>query len=337
MCTVERTQTMINNTIHVAMASDDRYAHHLSVAICSILKNMSKDRNLCIYLLHETLSEETKTKLEQLQNLRQFDLEFINVTCEKYAPFKVIGLLYVSRLTYARFQLPFILESLDKCIYLDCDILVRQDLSELWDIQLPEHAFFGAIEEPYARTRNKDLGIPDRYSYFNAGVLLLDLVKLRDACLEEKAFEYLKEKGSLLYADQDVLNALFYKTWHALPLKWNVYSAVLNLRKTNIFYRYSVQEIDNVYEDVAIAHFTQERKPDSFISESPYRNEYWEYMKYTAWKYSWPKDISPITLAIRFYWLIKLLLSKLPILFISMRMVKRIIAGYYFNKEQSNH
>lgn len=326
---------MINNTIHVAMASDDKYAHHLSVAVCSILKNMSKDRNLCIYLLHEKLSEETKAKLEQLQNLRQFDLKYIDVNCEKYAPFKVIGSLYVSRLTYARFQLPFILESLDKCIYLDCDVLVRRDLSELWDVQLPEYALLGAVEEPFARHRNIDLSIPDSYSYFNAGVLLLDLTKLREISLEDKAFGYLKENGSLQYADQDVLNALFYKTWHALPLKWNAHSTVYILRKTNVYYRYSIQEINNVYEDVAIAHFSQGRKPDSFISESPYRNEYWEYMKYTAWKYSWPKDINPITLITRFYWLIKSLLNKLPILFVSMRMVKRIFTGFYLNKEQS--
>lgn len=328
---------MVNDTIHIAMASDDNYAHHLSVAICSILMNLSPDRKLCVYLLHEGLAEDTVSRLEQLKSVRQFDLEYINVDCEKFAPYKVIGSLYVSRLTYARFQLPYILGDLNKCIYLDCDILVRHDLSELWDILLPEYSFLGAVEEPFGRHRNKDLGIPNSYSYFNAGVLLLNLMKLREIALEEKAFGYLEEKGSLLYADQDVLNALFYKTWFALPLKWNVHSTVYVLREINQYYRYNVQEIVNVFEEVAIAHFTQGRKPDSFISQSPFRKEYWAYKKYTAWKYSLPRDINLITLAIRLNWLIKLKLGKFPILFASLRVIKRIITGYYFTKEQSNH
>lgn len=327
----------IDKKIHVAMASDDNYAHHLAVAICSILKNLGDDRILCVYLLHEKLSNKTKEKIELLKKLRHFELEYINISCEKYEPFKIIVGLYISRLTYARFQLPSLLKNIEKCIYLDCDIIVRQDLSELWDIQLPEHAILGAVEEPGARHRNRVLDIPDSFSYFNAGVILLDLAKLRKINFEEKAYEYLKKNGSLLYADQDVMNALFCNSWYALPIKWNVHTNVYILKSVNKYYKYQAHEVENVFGNAAIVHFSHERKPDSLISQCAYRNEYWQYMKYTAWRHTLPKEINLMNLTIRIYWLIKSLVKKSPILFVGMRMVKRAITGYYLNKETTRY
>ena len=327
---------MTTNTIHVAMACDDNYAHHLAITICSILVNMSQERNLCIYILHENLTGKTKAKLEQLKNVRQFELRYINVSCDKYESFKVIVASYISKLTYARFQLPEILSHLNKCLYLDCDILVRLDLGELWDIELPDQAFLGAVEEPAARHRNKDLKLPDSYSYFNAGVLMLNLEKLRLFHLEEKAFGYLQDKGSLLYGDQDVMNALFCHTWYALPLKWNVHSHVYMLKNVNKYYRYTKQESDTVFDHVAIVHFSHKTKPDSLMSQSPYRDEYWQYKRFTAWKHSLPKDINPVNMTIWLYWTAKKFLHKIPVLFLGLRTIKRFLTGYYFSKKQSS-
>lgn len=319
-----------NNIIHVAVATDDNYAHHLSVAIVSMLENMSKERSLHIYLLNEILLEKTKSKLEQLKTIGRFELSYINVSCKEYETYKAIVGLYISRLTYARFQLPTILGHLNKCLYIDCDVLVKQDIGKLWDIELPENAYLGAVEEPAARHRNKDLGIPERFSYFNAGVLMLNLEKLRTFHLEEKAFGFLKEKGSLMYADQDILNALFYDTWYALPLKWNVHSHVYILKDSNIYYRYSLEEANGVFNDVAIVHFSHERKPDSLISQSESRDDYWRYLKLTAWKHMLPKEINLVNLNLRFYWYVKRVIGRLPPLFIGLRTFKRFCTGYYY-------
>jgi lipopolysaccharide biosynthesis glycosyltransferase len=314
--------------IHVAMASDDSYAHHLAVAICSILKNLARERFLHVYLLHEGISDTTKDKIENLKNVRNFEIKYIRIDCASFDAFKVEAGNYISRLTYARFQLPELLADLEKCLYLDCDIIVRHDLGELWDIQLPENALIGAVEEPFARHRNIPLNIPDEFSYFNAGVLMLDLQGLRKIQLEKVAYDYLAKSGSLLYGDQDVLNAIFHPSWHALPLQWNVHTHVYLLRDTNKYYRYSKSEIETVFIDPALVHFSHELKPDSLVSENPYRQEYWQYLQPTAWKNMLPKDICPKNISLRLYWLIKSMARKVPILFYGMRAMKRFVASF---------
>ena len=48
------------NRIHVAMATDNNYLEYLSVAVCSILKNLSMNYDLSLYVLSRDLTEENK-------------------------------------------------------------------------------------------------------------------------------------------------------------------------------------------------------------------------------------------------------------------------------------
>lgn len=319
-----------DKNIHVAMATDDNYAHHLAVVAASILENLSSDRELCLHVLYEELSNSVKEKLEQLKAIRNFDLSFIKNDLSLYNDLSSTWSTHTSKLTYARLKLGSILPSIKKCLYLDCDVVVRRNIAELYDVDVSDY-YFGAVEEieEMRMFRNKDLGIPKNHGYFNAGVLLLNLDAMRENKFYERTLQFLNEnKISLPLGDQDALNALFYDKWLALPLKWNIILGMCLMGTATKYLNYSNEEVKVSINNPAIAHYSQKQKPDSFLCIHPFAREYWHYLELTPWKNEVAlKDKNFTNHLLRFSWQFRNFIRKVP-LFTLIRGVKRKLFGF---------
>lgn len=99
----------------------------------------------------------------------------------------------------------------DKILYLDIDMMAAKDISELYNIDITNYEY-AAVKEKYG----SKLLRPD---YINAGMLLLNMNKIKETKLLEKARVLIK-KRKLLFADQD---AIFLSTTKKLllPRKYN--------------------------------------------------------------------------------------------------------------------
>ena len=99
----------------------------------------------------------------------------------------------------------------DKILYLDIDMMIANDLSILYDIDI-ENYEYAAVKEKYGCWAIR----PD---YINAGMLLLNMKKIKETKLLEKAREKIKKK-KMLFADQD---AIFWSTTKKkiIPRKFN--------------------------------------------------------------------------------------------------------------------
>ena len=99
----------------------------------------------------------------------------------------------------------------DKLLYLDMDIMIANDIRELWEIDVAGYEY-AAVKEKYGCWLIR----PD---YFNAGMLLLNMAKIRETGLLVKARELIRTK-KLLFADQ---SAIFKSTTRKklLPRKFN--------------------------------------------------------------------------------------------------------------------
>ena len=84
----------------------------------------------------------------------------------------------------------------EKILYLDIDIMVADDISKLYNIDITEYEY-AAVKEKYGCWLIR----PD---YINAGMLLLNIKKIKQTKLLEKARELIKNK-KMLFADQDSL------------------------------------------------------------------------------------------------------------------------------------
>ena len=127
-------------------------------------------------------SEVTKIDVTEI-----YEREFLNCANEK---------AYCTPYTLLRLLADLIPEIPDKLLYLDIDIMVGKDISILYNINIEDYEY-AAVREKYG----SKLIRPD---YINAGMLLLNMKKIKETKLLEKARKLIKTK-KLLFADQDAI------------------------------------------------------------------------------------------------------------------------------------
>ena len=111
---------------------------------------------------------------------------------------------------------------LQRIIYLDSDIMVTADLSELYRMNMRGYPIAAVQDDGMRQYYCSPIGLDARH-YFNAGVLLIDLAQWQDSA--QHALSLFTENGAIYPTlDQDVLNLVFKNKWLELGVKWNTTS-----------------------------------------------------------------------------------------------------------------
>lgn len=215
----------IDHPLTVVFASDNRGVLQLGIAVYSLLESADKETKYRIYILEDGISDENKTKLRDLQ--KQFDTEirFVSVS-HILEPFQDIQIGQWPPPAYARLFISTLLpEEKGVILYADIDVLFCKDLREIFETAMDGHVL-GAVYEkmdPHDLALLKiRLGMPETSSYFNSGVLLINLDELRARNGGERMKDYfLANVENLRCPDQDILNAVFHAETTRLHPKWN--------------------------------------------------------------------------------------------------------------------
>lgn len=229
-----------SNVASIVFATDKFYLPYLSVAITSLIASSSKDHNYDIVVLYTDIDNKNITKFLNSFHLKEnFSLRFLNVT-DIFDSMDVKDFyieIHVTLATYLRFFIGNLLLKYDKVLYLDCDILIKEDVYNLYAIDLEGHPIGAAsdIREIYHAFKNNNssgrnwrdylidtLGLKDYTSYFQAGVLLLDLDKFRKKDLQTKLLESLKRIKRPILSDQDILNSVLFNQVKYFQVNWNL-------------------------------------------------------------------------------------------------------------------
>lgn len=214
------------DAIAIVLVCDDKYVRHAATTIMSIVKN--SQRTFCFYIF------DCGIHLENIEKLKVWDLgkNKINIVpmskVEIFEKFKMRQ--RYSPAIFYRLAIPEILSNLDKAIYMDSDMVVLGDLSEVWDIPMQDYTF-GAVSEEYNsknralfKARKHALGMPSKAIYFNSGFLLLNIKPLQDFHLAQRVIDFLQSNTNrkITLPDQDALNMVIDRTkFLSLPLKFN--------------------------------------------------------------------------------------------------------------------
>jgi lipopolysaccharide biosynthesis glycosyltransferase len=201
---------------------------------------------------------------------------------------KFIQIEHISAATYYRLKLPELLKDVKKCIYLDSDVVVKSDLSELFRINVDDKYIAGVPAAGYYYPDSKvqvkvtELGIPDLDNYVNAGVLIMNLANMRrDNLSEEFYFLLNKNFGS---QDQDILNVACYNKIRKLPFKYNVMTKYPiddkgAYTKSEMLQRaYTRSEWNGGRKNPVIIHYADVCKPWDSV-ESARMKDWWEVVK----------------------------------------------------------
>lgn len=197
----------------IVCSIDNNYVQHCCVMLTSFFENNKEEGNV-IHLLTEGITEDNKKTIEELIHAYKGEFCYYLVNSEIVASFPIKEGDHLTIATYYRLLMADILpQSIDKILYLDCDIIINDSITELWNTSLDGYAM-AAIEELGCSLPDvyKRLGYDKKYGYFNAGVLLINLQYWREHNLTREFLLYIAENYEKLKAhDQDVLNALLHK------------------------------------------------------------------------------------------------------------------------------
>ena len=285
----------------IVLATDDCFAQHCAVTMRSVLE-FNKDVEF--YILTEGLTEENQQKLRNVAELPPFKggmgrVFFCKGDSEALMGFPMpdVKTEKISIATYYRLFITQLLPaSVGKVLYLDCDLVVRGSLSELWETDMTGKAL-AAVHYPDCPTMTKNCmrlglnpspkggGQEGGSGYFNAGVLLMNLDFWRTHNLPQRYFDFIAEgKYPLRQRDQDVLNAVTGAETASLPWKYNVMGNELETIKEivegeQLEYVKSLEKVDPV-----IVHFSFRLKPWEFGCRNPYKKDYRRTLKCTPYK-----------------------------------------------------
>lgn len=218
--------------IPVFFTIDDGYAPYAGVAIASLLENASKDYDYKIHIVHQGLSGENKRKLasladghseilftEMADTLKTItDREENRLRCD-----------YFTLTIYFRIFLSDMFPEYDKGIYLDSDIVVPGDISEMYQVELGEEFIVGACTDysiqnipQLVRYMEQGIGVK-RMEYINSGVLVMNMKEMRAQALASRFLELLNTYHvDSLAPDQDYINAMCHGKIAYLKQCWDV-------------------------------------------------------------------------------------------------------------------
>lgn len=239
------------DTVNLFFACDDNYLPFMAITLDSLINNCDKTREYQVYVLNNGLNEENKEKIKNQFTSKNFKIEYCDVSSElKEISDRLHTRDYYSKSTYYRLFTPTMFPNLNKALYLDCDIVIRGDISKLYDTPL-ETNLVGAVHDSFVDTHKalqmyveNRVGVKPYTKYFNAGVLLMNLEEMRKFDFKDKFLNLLSLIKFDVAQDQDYLNAiccdrvtLINEEWNFMPLENKKKSDKVNLIHFNLDYK----------------------------------------------------------------------------------------------------
>lgn len=228
------------NNIAIIFSCNESYAIYLGVAIRSLIYNSSETDNYDIIILQSDLTEESKLKILSVAKYKEnISIRFINM--QPYYRSVDINSFYLDGYvpieTYNKFFLQQILsDDYKRCVYLDSDIIIEDNISNLYNIDLKGKPIGAShnVANINAAYRNKEiknkniktyfehtLGLNSYKDYFQAGVIVLDLKSIKNLNLLDRCLEKLRTISTPIYFDQCIYNSLFNNNVTFFSTMWN--------------------------------------------------------------------------------------------------------------------
>lgn len=279
----------VNKVVHLVYITDENYCLPTAVALTSLKINKFSDSIYKVHIFASQLSEDSKIRFKSLEG-ENFIINIIDVEQDKrFTSYtKRDGDLHVSPAAILKFKIPSILNEVGKVLYMDGDVLVQDDLLELYNVNIK--GLYAAVVKDIISERNpkhlKFLKYKHKY-YFNSGMMLLNLTKMRKDNISAKLVEY-RIKGINHFMDQDALNVILGDKVCFVSPRYNFLNKFYDwwdAKKLSVFYgEIFPNTAEEAFRNAAILHLGSHEKPwkyemgyltklyDEYHKKSPYRD-----------------------------------------------------------------
>ena len=195
----------------IVFCFDENLATQVQAAAASLLDSRGPDDHFEVHCICTEGAEIAGMPLEQIIKRRDPASSLV-MHCIKNPYEKAYEVRGISSGAYLRLLLHRLLSGVEKVLYLDVDILVRESLSPVWHMDLGRN-LLAAVKGPVNLQEKWEWNSSRSYwkllegargGYINSGVLLMNLEEIRRRQLDEQWERLAEEK--LYYQDQDILN-----------------------------------------------------------------------------------------------------------------------------------
>lgn len=213
--------------IPIFFSTDNNYVPFLDVTIRSLIANASRDYKYHIVVLNTGLDSSKTDKIKALED-DNFKIEFKDISyAVKDIEHKLPIESHFGLACYYRLFIQSLFPEYDKVLYLDCDIIVLGDVSELYHTDLEGNYVAGVIENwilhspVFSHYTKEAVGI-DCTEYINSGIMVMDLAKFRENKIEEQFVDLINTYNfNVIDPDQSYINYLCHGKIKYLPFVWN--------------------------------------------------------------------------------------------------------------------
>lgn len=253
--------------VDVIFATNDEFCKYAAVAISSLLDN-NRDLDIKIHLFTIECNELNIKKITDIVGLFNQQIKIYVITNDLFKNFPPTGNYSIA--CYLRLLTPSLLPKSDKALYLDCDIVVRGSIRDLWNIDISDCALAGVPDAILSYNIVKNYLDYDYFEgYINSGVLLMNLQYWRKYQVEQQLLDYLGSHVFLKLPDQDAINIVLHNSIKIIHPKWNCHVGYfafppLVVKEQKIY-------IKDLWKKAQIIHFTGPAKPWCVECVNPYK------------------------------------------------------------------
>lgn len=271
----------MNDNIVIACACDDKYAGYCGIMITSVFEN-NRNNKVEVNIITDGISSENLLKMKTLEEKYGQKINVVNIDKSHFESLPIGNFKHISLCTYYRLLLPSLF-NISKILYLDCDIIVRNSLSDLWNTDLDGKAVAAIPDNVYMIKKClKRLGYTEKDSYHNAGVSLYNLEFLREFDFERKVHDFITyHRDLIVFHDQDIINAVCHGYYVDLSVRWNMMEGMLkcepNVRKDLL------DDLHKWQNNPSIIHYAAMIKPWHKECKHIYKSEFFKYKSLSPW------------------------------------------------------
>lgn len=248
-----------------AVASDETYLLGAIGTLASLRLSLPEEIDLTVVFLHDGLTDQSqnlcRVAIENLKGKTTIRFERIMADFSKFPRFPG-----ATQLTYARLLLPKLV-NYKRIVYLDVDLLICKDIQSLMDCEVSEIGLAAVVDRGILTIKgdfhpNCEFQMELNQPYFNGGLMVMDIEKVRESKIFDKALEHLNSHPEFCKLwDQSAMNYVANGRFRILEEFFNF----LNSR----YYCSPVEFIQPLLNRKINVHFVSKQKPWRFYSSHP--------------------------------------------------------------------
>lgn len=264
--------------VEIVYMADSKYLPYMMTSLYSAVKNKNRTTRYNVHVIAQDFSEDDIKKLQQMAeetvHIKIYPAEDKNLDMShlgRFASFKIsLQKLFIGEY----------LKETDKVLYLDADTLVQKDLSTVYQTSLSGY-YAAAVKDGlmYQFPEHiKEIGLEWRNFYFNSGVMLLNLNKMREDDIIRSAIIYFNTHEEV-FGDQDVLNVVFTDKVKPISYRYNCNSTFFEEKDAAFLSKFYGESVPStpleVYKNAVILHFAGHKPWTEWFNHS-YLKPLWQ-------------------------------------------------------------